>query len=172
VEEGHGAEHERVVHDLDALAGEGVVVVRSDGHVARPEVGVRSVGRGVVSADELGLPGARADGTVGHVEVALGFALELVHSLPQELGRVGGAGAVQLNDGPGAVVPGVVFTKHDARQQAEAYGPRETVHGTHWRMSADGEKRRRRECASEHLPELGRPAQARAVAGCAAPDWA
>mmetsp|Transcript_3933 Transcript_3933/g.8764 ORF Transcript_3933/g.8764 Transcript_3933/m.8764 type:complete len:768 (+) Transcript_3933:135-2438(+) len=68
------------------------------GDIPGPEVVECGVRRHVGLTDELGLAGAAAHAAVGHVDGVPGPILKEVHGLPEELGRVGGAAAVELKN--------------------------------------------------------------------------
>mmetsp|Transcript_36497 Transcript_36497/g.112925 ORF Transcript_36497/g.112925 Transcript_36497/m.112925 type:complete len:446 (+) Transcript_36497:702-2039(+) len=99
VEERHGAERERHLEDLDVRALERLVLLLVERHVARAEVAVRHErARGVVLAHELELSRGRADRAVRHVDHGLGARLKERQNVPEVLGGVGGARAVEDDD--------------------------------------------------------------------------
>mmetsp|Transcript_9918 Transcript_9918/g.17020 ORF Transcript_9918/g.17020 Transcript_9918/m.17020 type:complete len:319 (+) Transcript_9918:1204-2160(+) len=98
VEHSDGANQERDVQHLAGSAGIGIdLIVPSLGHrdvsgakVVKWLIGVCS------SAGELLLSGAGTNRAVGHEQRHLGLLLHDIHHLPEELGRVGRAGPMQL----------------------------------------------------------------------------
>mmetsp|Transcript_12811 Transcript_12811/g.37375 ORF Transcript_12811/g.37375 Transcript_12811/m.37375 type:complete len:251 (-) Transcript_12811:242-994(-) len=105
VEEGHGAQCEGHVEHFDARTSHGVVLVLREGHVAAAEVvvGAALVGvdgeRVVVGvAHELVLARRRADGSVRDADGGLGARHEDGADLPEVLGRVRRARAIELDE--------------------------------------------------------------------------